>query len=341
MKFWIKVDPKREQQVQKMYKIWKESNIPSYHLDVDESWNRLSRNIDKAEQGSTLFDYRIVKPNGMKLTGKSTQKARKVRKPDRWKQLILTATVAATIMIAFLFAYQYDLVDQEVAEKYTTQQYETSQGEWATYVLNDGSRVFLHPNSRLEVPGQFNVENRELFLEGEAYFEVVHDTETPFILNTKDSYTRVLGTKFLVQAWPESEAGDEVVVTEGRVALGSANLNEAVISRSQRGVLKRGEDPVVSEVDDLNWYLGWTEGRLVFDDRPLTDIISRLEYWYAVEIQLEDMSIGEKKITGEIDRRQPMNEVLTGISMSLDLEFENVDRTITFRFKKNSNTKQI
>ncbi|MEX2404274.1 MAG: FecR domain-containing protein [Balneolales bacterium] len=338
IEFWINADPKRVQQARKLYKIWKESDIPAYHLDVDESWSRLSKNMDKLESETNQFDYLLSDERGMKTAGQSVQRTTD-RRTDKMKRLITLTAAAATILVTFLFAYNHDPVNQEIAAEDTIRQFVTKDGEWATYDLSDGSKVFLHPGSRLEVPGDFNVENRELFLEGEAYFEVAHDSDNPFLLNAKHTYTRVLGTKFLVQAWgPDEEV--EVIVSEGKVALGdsrssgSGDTKEAIITRSQRGVLTRDEGPVVTDVDDLDWYLGWTKGQLIFDDRPLSEIIFRLEHWYAVEIQFEDKNIGAKKITGEINNRQPMNEVLTSIAMSLDLEFEKENRTVTFQTKE-------
>jgi ferric-dicitrate binding protein FerR (iron transport regulator) len=147
----------------------------------------------------------------------------------------------------------------------------------------------------------------------------------------------VLGTKFLVQAWPEEGRNVEVVVEEGKVALGEkrpgspAEQREVIIERNQKGVMTAGFGLEVSDVADLHWHLGWTEGRLVFEDRQLSEIIPRLERWYAVDIQAANNEIAEKRLTAEIDYSQPMMEVLMGIALSLDLEIERDGRTFIFR----------
>lgn len=346
MKSWINADLKREHKVRRLYKVWKESGVPPYQLNVDEAWARLSGNMEQLEEKPERVDQVLIEGRARQKGRQPIQKDKKVRRAGSVKRIVVTTlTAAATILIAILFAYQYeyDRESQKVTEEYTVQKLVTKEGERATYKLSDGSKVVLHPGSRLEVPSQFNVDNRELFLEGEAYFEVTHDTDNPFIVNSERAYTRVLGTKFLVQAWSGRARINEVevVVTEGKVALGDTrniravdNNKEAIIMRNQKGLLSGHTGPVVSDIDDLDWYMGWTEGRLVFDNRSLNEIIPRLEHWYAVEIQLEDRSLEAKKITGEIDHSQPMGEVLKGIAMSLDLEYEKENRTVTFRVKE-------
>lgn len=336
---WIKADSYREQEVRKLYKIWEESNHPPYDLDVDQSWERLSGNMDKLDYGTEQVNDLLSNVHNNKPAGQTSQNVRTVKKFDKIKRLMYMTATAASILIAFLFAYHNNPVNEGNEEVYAIQQFVTNEGEWATYDLSDGSRVYLYPSSQLSIPSNFNGGNRELNLEGEAYFEVAHDPENPFILNAKHTYTRVLGTKFLVQAWADSDEGVKVVVSEGKVALGdqaagSGNHKEAIITKSQIGILGKDEDPFVTDVDDLDRYLGWTEGRLVIDNRPLTEIISRLEKWYAIEIRLKDESLGEKNITAEIYNRQPMNEVLNSIALTLDLEWEKENRLITYRSKE-------
>lgn len=339
MEIWIKADPEREEQVNFLYKIWEESvNVP-YQLNTDKAWKTLEGKIDQFETKSGRVHHAITKNKEKKRITTLRKFDKPGRNPGRIGRRIAMVAVSVLVMLsAGIFTHQYylDLQEAEMAEELVFEELTTQDGERAIYTLSDGSRVILHAGSRLEVPANFNRENRDLFLEGEAYFEVEHDPAKPFVVNSEEVYTRVLGTKFLVQAWPEASRNVEVIVVEGKVTVGDKRSEsalaqqEVIITRNQKGVLAAGSSPVVNEVTDFHWHLGWTEGRLVFEDRKLSEILPRLERWYSVAIGTENEAIAEKKLTGEIDYSQPMMEVLTGIALSLDLVVEKKDRTVTF-----------
>jgi transmembrane sensor len=336
MESWITSDPERKKQVDQLHEIWRESEYPPYPLDVDKAWNTLSVNMDRMDDG--------LKEKGAAVTDKPTQKnLYKWHQPGKrtggiQRRIIL---VAATVLIVFgaaLFSVYSGQAGSEVmmAEK-KHHMLETQHGERATYQLSDGSRVILHAGSRLEIPDDYNAENRELFLDGEAYFETAHDPEKPFIVHSGDTYTEVLGTRFLVQAWPDLERNVEVVVSEGKVMFGDNRpgvegaKKVTMVTQNQRAVLTGVEGIVVSEIIDIDWYFGWTEGRLVFENRPLSEVLPRLERWYDITLEVEEESLKAETITAEIDYSLPMSDVLMGLAMSLELELDKEGRRITFR----------
>jgi len=344
MKSWLKADPEREEWIEKLYEIWNESGSLPYRLDVDEAWKTLSSNIDQLEhdfKGSGSMHKKGFGIRSHRTAFSSQLENRSARKSGSMGRFIFMAAATVLIMVTagyFTHHYTEQRAEQELTANLASQELVTRDGERAVYTLNDGSRVILHAGSRLEVPNRFNENERELYLEGEAYFEVVNEPQKPFIVHSRNAYTRVLGTNFLVQAWTGQGENVEVIVTKGKVILGdnrqkgATGVLEAIITQNQRGVLSGDEVPVVSDITDLDWYLGWTEGRLVFDDKPLNEIIPRLERWYAVKIQTEEKSIGAMKISAEIDYSQPMMEVLKGIAMSLNLELEKEARAYSFRY---------
>lgn len=340
METWIKADPEREEQVRYLYRIWEESEVLPYELDVDIAWETLEGNIERFDKRLQTLDQSATGEMKKKRLSDLRVLEKSAQKPGRiGRRIVMVAASVLIILSAGFFTHNYylELQEAEKAGELAVEELTTRDGERAIYSLSDGSRVILHAGSRLEVPVNFNNENRELFLEGEAYFEVSHDPDKPFVVNSEEAYTRVLGTKFLVQAWPEESRNVEVIVEEGRVALGDKRTisttaqQEVVITLNQKGVLTAEDGPSVSDVTDLHWHLGWTEGRLVFEDRQLSEILPRLERWYAVEINSETDEIAEKRLTAEIDYSQPMTEVLMGIALSLDLEIDKEDRKITFR----------
>jgi len=346
MKSWIKENRRREKQVHYLFEIWKESGVLPFQSDVDKAWERLSKNMDSLEKENTNTFSIPVSGQKREQWLHHFKNQRRVNKKTG-SAFRRTALLAASVLIALtagLFAHQYYVETQQadMMKEIGMEELTTREGEKAKYTLNDGSKIILHAGSRIKIPLSYNKINRELHLEeGEAYFEVTHDPEKPFIVRSGEAYTRVLGTKFLVQAWPDViDNNIEVVVEEGKVAFGkdqkktASNQDEVVITRNQKGILRGEGGPRVNNITDMNWYVGWVEGRLRFEDRKLSEILPRLEHWYAVKIVTEDETIDEKKLTAEIDYSQPMMEVLKGIALSLDLTtIEKKERVVTFRLK--------
>jgi ferric-dicitrate binding protein FerR (iron transport regulator) len=342
MESWIKADPDREIQVTRLQKIWEEAGVSSNQIDIDKAWDQLSEDIDQFEMSKEGLNTQKSAVRSVRNLSLYSQKDKSRRPATMWRGAILVAATILTVVLAGLFSYQVQMNNDALESAQTEKQvFETNDGERATYVLSDGSKVILHAGSRLEVSADYNREIRELFLEGEAYFETTHDPEKPFVVHSEFAYTKVLGTRFLVQSWPESDNKVEVVVSEGKVALGdnhntdsSDTAEEVLITRNKMGVLTPGQNPVVSEVADMNWYIGWTEGRLEFENRALREVVPRLERWYNIDIRVEKEQILEKKITAEIDYSHSMTEVLQGIALTLGLEIEKKNRTVTFFHKK-------
>lgn len=332
METWIKADPKREEQIEQLYEIWKESGKLPYELNTDEAWNRLALSMDQMAADTQTIRSKV---SGNLYRSSSSKRFRRAGIAAR-----RVALIAATVLIvvtAGLLNLHYQSTQEAGITEIQHRVIMTKDGERASYLLIDGSRVVLHAGSRLEIPENYNSEKRELFLEGEAYFETVHNPDKPFIVHSQDTYTQVVGTRFLVQAWAGIDQKVEVIVSEGKVLFGNrptgdstSAAKEVLLSQNQRGVISNQADPVISEVADLDWYLGWTEGRLVFENRPLSEVFPRLERWYNIEIRFTDEWLADQKITAEIDYTLSMSNVLEGMAMTLGLEMERDGRTITF-----------
>ena len=325
---YIKESPEMKKRIEDLRKIWSESSKPAYELDTEQAWKRLASDIDELEKNSKKFDQ--------VLSERKVYKYRRTR--DFRYKIATTAAAAIAIIVASFFVYtNYSKMTSQPNKELAKKEITAGAGERAIYTLRDGSKVVLHADSRIEIPLSFNKNKRELYLEGEAYFEVTHNKNKPFIVNAENSFTRVLGTKFLVMAWPDEKNEVDVIVTEGRVALGAEsqkdvnNPNEAVITKNQRGHISQTGIPEVTTSVDVNWQMGWVEGKLTFENKPLSEIIPKLETWYAIDIKTTSDQIGNKKLTAEIDYTQPMDEVLKGIALSLDLTFNKEGRKVTFR----------
>lgn len=205
----------------------------------------------------------------------------------------------------------------------------TKPGQRGVFRLSDGTQVVLGVASTLRYPATFRDDSREVSLEGEAYFEVVHDTRRPFTVRAGDLVAKDLGTEFTVRAYPE-DAGARVVVREGRVAIraaATAAAPERVVAPGQLGRLGSGQKPTVEAADTAVWF-AWTEGRLVFDGTPLREALPQLGRWFDLEFRLGDSSLGDVPLTATL-RTQPTTEVLNNLAASLGMTQRRAGRVVT------------
>ncbi len=208
----------------------------------------------------------------------------------------------------------------------------TPAGQRASFRLPDGTRVMLGVASTLRHPVAFKAGRREVELEGEAYFEVVHDENRAFAVRAGDIVAEDLGTEFLVRAYREDRHA-RVVVREGKVAFHAAtshdgSAQQVVLLPGQLGRLGGGGTPV-AERADTSAHFAWTEGRLVFDDVELRDALPQLSRWYDLEFRLADSSLGRVPLTATF-RNQPTEDVLELLAASLGMRQVRSGRTVTF-----------
>ena len=194
--------------------------------------------------------------------------------------------------------------------------------------LSDGSRIHLNSGSSIKYPRTFSDTIREVILAGEAFFEVTHD-ERRFIVITENARTTVLGTAFNVRA---RDKQTRVIVKEGRVELSSINTDKenVILSKGQMSQITGSVTPQEPRMVDVDHLLGWMEDRLVFEKTPLMEIVTELERYYDVTIEVDTPQLDQQTITGVFED-SPIETVLSSICITLDAQyrFENEKYIIT------------
>ena len=187
--------------------------------------------------------------------------------------------------------------------------------------LRDGTRIVLNAGSRLRYPATFGEKTRDVELEGEGYFDVVHDTARPFRVHARGSVTEDLGTRFVVRAYPELRHVD-VAVAEGRVALhhdGDGHASSTLTAGQRGRVETDGSVSVVDDADVERW-LEWTRGGLVFDGITLGQAATEIGRRFDVRIDIADSVLAVKRVSARF-RDEPLPRVLDGVSAALGMRW--------------------
>ena len=203
-------------------------------------------------------------------------------------------------------------------------QYATKLGEHAKITLSDGTQIWLNAGSLLKYPTKFNGDTREVYLTGEAFFDVAKDKEHPFIIHTNKMDTKVLGTSFNVQAYPDHTT-QEVSVLTGKVNVKSTATDENVyVTPGQKVIFKSKNNKLQAFKDiPLNTISLWRKNIMVFEETPLPEVIATINRNYNVAIEVKNKNLNALKINGyfkELSADQVVGLVCNIINAEYKLE---------------------
>ncbi len=204
-------------------------------------------------------------------------------------------------------------------------------GGFYRVVLPDGTRVWLNAASELKYPVSFASSKREVYLQGEAYFQVQKDTARQFIVHLQKADVTVLGTVFNINAY-EEENHIYTTLAEGSVAFYSHLSEEQVLLKPgmQSDMNLMTGETRLKEVDP-GVYTAWIDGRFVFQSISLDAMMRQLQRWYDFEIFYQKPAVKNYTFRGVINRDMEIREVLNIIEEMADVQFEIKGKTIVAR----------
>ena len=179
----------------------------------------------------------------------------------------------------------YKNVEQEEIQKIEMHSLEVPKGSEFKIVLGDGTQVWMNAQTKLSYPESFQGERREVFLAGEAYFEVAYDVEKPFVVKTADMGITVLGTSFNVKAYPEDEYVITTLVTGSVSQEYIKSGKEVVLSPSDQAIYTKSNGVLKVGQVDVNESISWKDGRIILKDCSLKEIFRELVRWYDFEVE--------------------------------------------------------
>lgn len=249
------------------------------------------------------------------------------RRQNRYKYYWVAAAIV-TLVISVLAVMRF--VVQDSGSQYAKPVFSTLKvgyGETGSLKISDGSIIRLNSNSSLRYnKSEFNTQNVDVWLDGEAYFSIVNkddEHERVFTVHTSDGKIQVLGTKFNVNT---AVKNTNVVLEKGRVALflqdSFQNVKaKTVITPGQKATLNPQLDTIPTQNVNPSLYTAWLEGNLKFDQSSLREIIQTIETTYGASIKVPDTSLLDKKISGSL-QNPDLKTLVRGLELALDLDFK-------------------
>ena len=303
---------KNKIEFEKIKSVWERTAI-SENLelpDIDFEWESLNEKIRKVDEEK---EYEKEKES---IFNKILVFTKSLFTPI-WKPALGGLFIAVISVTILLLSNKEEIVQLRTIS--------TLNNDKQTVQLPDGSTVKLNSGSAIEFPDKFIGENREVKLEGEAFFSVTKNGK-PFMITAENAKITVLGTEFNV--WTRDEK-TKVIVKEGRVNVEQINeKNENVIlSKDQKSVITKNSKPSPPENVNADYLLGWLNNKLVFNRTSLKEIAGELERFYDVKIVLDDKKLNDLSLTGSFDN-QKVDSVLSMICLALNLEFTKTKESI-------------
>ena len=197
--------------------------------------------------------------------------------------------------------------------------------------LVDGTKIYLNSDSRLRYPTSFTGMNeRRVFLEGEAYFVVYRDEKRPFIVETLQEEVKVFGTEFNVMAYRDEDVVQTTLV-KGSVGINVKGERKDVFRRIVPGEqfrLHKQSGEVRIETVDVFSYVAWKDGLFVSRNDDLESIMRKVARWYDVEVFYQNPGLKEKRFFGIMKKQTCLDEVLEIIAKAGDVQFNVSGRTV-------------
>lgn len=190
-------------------------------------------------------------------------------------------------------------------------------GKTSEVLLSDGTKVFLNAGSRLVYPDKFTGKAREVFLVGEAFFDVKHNQSHPFIVQLSDLRVKVLGTRFNISAYPTDNV-IETVLAEGKVRMEQNNaglFDKAIeLAPNQLASFDRTTSETNLKTVDADNYILWTKGLMQFESEDLNRILKRIERFYNISFEFSDPLLGGLRISGKLELNEDKDEICERIA---------------------------
>lgn len=247
---------------------------------------------------------------------------------DKIKKYILPLSrYAAVLIIAILGSYIYfsHFEKQIIAEDEVTAMHSlyVPPGQRAELLLPDGTKVWLNAKTKFTFPEKFDKKHRNVYLDGEAYFDVEKDEKRPFTVSTEEYDIKVLGTEFNVMAYKGSGIFGTSLL-EGSVEIVSHNNNPGCILEPNNIAYSHNNEIKTMPLTDKG-YLLWKEGIIYFDNETVDQIMTKLELYFDIKIEVRNKPLLTHRYSGKFRTKDGVEQVLKVLQLKHKFQYKRDD----------------
>lgn len=225
-----------------------------------------------------------------------------IEKPGETKLVKALAIAACVVMFGgFIWVNSKPAKKNEIARVESLTKKYTERKEQKYLLLPDSTQVWLNAASSLQFPDEFKDNKREVYLTGEAYFDVKHADKILFLIHTRNITTTVLGTAFNIRAYADQKE-ITVSVTRGKVKVSRGDKLVAMLTKGKAVKISNTTEQVIEKDVAIENIAGWQQGNLVYDDAALEDIVKDLQNVYNITIRIEDTAVSRLSVTTAFSR---------------------------------------
>ncbi len=253
------------------------------------------------------------------ILGEVNTRIDKTKRKELWIRIAsIAASIALLLGITNYLSYKQGYAQQnsQIA------QIVNPLGMRSSIVLSDGTKVFLNAGTVLNYPTAFISKNRVVEIEGEAFFEVAHNADHPFIVKTGNLNIHVLGTKFNVKTYKE-ENHVEVTLEEGKVEVGIEGRNNFhILNPKEQISFNKSTQSFSKKQVIINHYISWKEGRFYFNSVTFKEIAKQLERRFNVQIHIDSNELGQTIFTGDFVRQENLEQILRVMTIDKRIHYK-------------------
>jgi transmembrane sensor len=325
---WLQSNPENVKFFNQICAIWDQSNASKNDkIDTELALSKLNKKI---------------------LNFNNVRTEKKI--PSERHQITWLVKVAAVfvILIAASFFIKYILLPPKPNTaniSYITAYAPPSQK--SQLVLSDGTVVWLNSGTKIKYPENYGVKTREVYLEGEAFFQVAKNPAKPFLVHASAITIRAVGTSFNVKCYA-SDKTIETTLVEGQVQIASPVQNEmkkepvllnpnekAIFNKNNQKIQiasfekltpseapeKKNSSPIIIEKKTILSEISWKDQRLTFENETFEDLAKRLERWYNINIKIIDSNLLSNRYTGKFVNNESIEQVLLVIGRTTPITY--------------------
>ncbi|TDO03254.1 FecR family protein [Sunxiuqinia elliptica] len=295
-------DKKQEELFMELKSLWLRTSIQNTKIDEDAEFNEIWRKVKK----------------GRKKVLNTTLKV-----AFRYAAILI-------VVIGLSGAVGYFISQGNLENKYSqTQQFMATKGSVSVIELADGTKIWLNSDSKLSFRENHKKKERQATLIGEAYFQITHREDFPFIVKTGKLIVRDLGTTFNIKAYPEDNFIETSLVEGEADILSNEGSRILSLTPGESALYLKEENRM--ELRSLSSHVlsAWRDGKFVIRDERLEDIFNELSRWYGVEFKFENEALRDYRFTGNIKKTTTAQHVLKVLKAATDFDYkiiENVEK---------------